>query len=48
MQTGTEKKDKDDLEGAIRVMIIIIMILPTIAVLGFIFAFIADRLGIIL
>ena len=48
MQTGTGKKDKDDLEGAIRAMIIIIMIPIVVVVLFFIFVFIADRLRFIL
>lgn len=46
MQTGTGKKDKDDLEGAIRNMALIIMILPAIAVLFFIIMFIIDKSGI--
>lgn len=46
MQTGTEKKDKDDLEGAIRNMIIIIMIPIIVVVLFFIIMFIIDKSGI--
>ena len=46
MQTGTGKKDKDDLEGAIRNMIIIIMIPIIVVVLFFIIMFIIDKSGI--